>query len=42
MNLTKSIVGFMQGRLCNQVNGKIQAFPWNEWEGEFSVAENIN
>ncbi len=31
----------MQGRLCNQVNGKIQAFPWNEWEGEFSVAENI-
>lgn len=35
-------VGFMQGRLCDQVDGKIQAFPWNNWEDEFSEAEIIN
>ena len=35
-------IGFMQGRLCDQVDGKIQAFPWNNWEDEFSVAEYIN
>jgi len=37
-----SKIGFMQGRLCDQVDGKIQAFPWNDWEDEFSVAESIN
>ncbi len=42
MIANKSIIGFMQGRLCSQVNGKIQAFPWNEWENEFSIAESIN
>ncbi len=31
-------IGFMQGRLCAQVEGKIQAFPWHEWESEFSAA----
>ena len=32
----------MQGRLCERVNGKIQAFPWREWESEFPAAEAIN
>ena len=37
-----SKIGFMQGRLCDQVDGKIQAFPWKDWEHEFSVAESIS
>lgn len=28
----------MQGRLSPPVSGKIQAFPWNTWEEEFSIA----
>jgi hexulose-6-phosphate isomerase len=28
-------IGFMQGRLSAMVDGKIQAFPWNEWREEF-------
>ena len=36
------IVGFMQGRLSKQVDGKIQAFPWGEWESEFPRAVAIN
>ncbi len=32
----------MQGRLCERVNDKIQAFPWHDWESEFSVATSIN
>jgi len=35
-------IGFMQGRLCDQVDGKIQAFPWNEWEKEFSESLNLD
>ncbi|MCB9409854.1 TIM barrel protein [Mycolicibacterium sp.] len=31
-------IGFMQGRLCDQVGGKIQAFPWRAWEEEFPAA----
>jgi L-ribulose-5-phosphate 3-epimerase len=31
-------IGFMQGRLCDQVDGKIQAFPWRDWEREFLEA----
>lgn len=31
-------IGFMQGRLCDQVDGKIQAFPWRDWESEFLEA----
>jgi L-ribulose-5-phosphate 3-epimerase len=31
-------IGFMQGRLCAQVDGKIQAFPWRDWECEFPAA----
>lgn len=34
-------IGFMQGRLCEQVDGKIQAFPWRDWQSEFSIAESI-
>jgi len=37
-----SIIGFMQGRLCDQVDGKIQAFPWKNWKDEFAVAESID
>ncbi|MFZ2267948.1 MAG: TIM barrel protein [Azonexus sp.] len=34
-------IGFMQGRLVNQINGKIQAFPWQEWQLEFPRAAAI-
>jgi hexulose-6-phosphate isomerase len=34
-------IGFMQGRLCDQVNGKIQAFPWDHWQDEFPVARQL-
>jgi L-ribulose-5-phosphate 3-epimerase len=37
----KHDIGFMQGRLCSKVNGKIQAFPWKEWELEFPRAEKM-
>ena len=32
----------MQGRLCERVDGKIQAFPWRDWESEFPAAAEIN
>ena len=32
----------MQGRLCDLVDGQIQAFPWRDWEIEFKIASNIN
>lgn len=35
-------IGFMQGRLCERVDGKIQAFPWRDWESEFSAAAGID
>jgi L-ribulose-5-phosphate 3-epimerase len=35
-------IGFMQGRLCERVNGMVQAFPWQEWENEFSAAAGID
>jgi L-ribulose-5-phosphate 3-epimerase len=34
-------IGFMQGRLCAQVNGMIQAFPWDEWQLEFPRAQAL-
>ena len=34
-------IGFMQGRLSAVVDGKIQAFPWNEWREEFSRAKDL-
>lgn len=35
-------IGFMQGRLCEPVDGKIQAFPWRDWEKEFPIAHTID
>lgn len=32
----------MQGRLCERVDGKIQAFPWRDWENEFPAAAAID
>lgn len=34
-------IGFMQGRLCERVDGKIQAFPLRDWESEFEVARHL-
>lgn len=34
-------IGFMQGRLCDRVDGKIQAFPWSDWEKEFPAAHRL-
>jgi hexulose-6-phosphate isomerase len=35
-------IGFMQGRLCDRVDGKIQAFPWKDWVSEFHIAQTLN
>lgn len=35
-------IGFMQGRLCDPVDGKIQSFPWIDWESEFAAASAID
>ena len=35
-------IGFMQGRLVDQVDTKIQAFPWENWKVEFSIAKALN
>ena len=35
-------IAFMQGRLVPMINGKIQAFPWEDWEKEFEIGANIN
>lgn len=34
-------IGFMQGRLSPQVDGKIQSFPWSCWEQEFPLAQGL-
>jgi hexulose-6-phosphate isomerase len=34
-------IGFMQGRLSPLVDGKIQAFPWDHWQAEFSAAQKL-
>ena len=36
-----SNIGFMQGRLTNLVNNKIQSFPWMNWKNEFKIASEI-
>lgn len=41
MKYCSEIIGFMQGRLCDQVDGKIQAFPWRDWHSEFAKAKSI-
>lgn len=35
----KRRLGFMQGRLSPLVEGRIQAFPWSDWQNEFPTAE---
>jgi L-ribulose-5-phosphate 3-epimerase len=37
----KNKVGFMQGRLCEPIGGKIQSFPWRDWQAEFETATSI-
>ena len=34
-------IGYMQGRLVDQIDGKIQAFPLHTWRDEFPVANRI-
>jgi L-ribulose-5-phosphate 3-epimerase len=36
--LTKPNIGFIQGRLSPIANNRIQQFPWNSWQNEFSIA----
>lgn len=33
-------IGFMQGRLSPIIDGKIQSFPWHNWENELVIANN--
>ena len=37
-----SSIGFMQGRLSPLENGRIQSFPWQNWENEFFLAQRLN
>ena len=37
----KTKIGFMQGRLSPLENGKIQSFPWNNWEKEFEIGKKL-
>jgi len=39
--MINSRIGFMQGRLVDQVDGKIQAFPIESWREEFPIAEQL-
>jgi len=34
-------IGFMQGRLVNQIGNQIQCFPNNSWKKEFELSEKI-
>jgi len=34
-------IGFMQGRLSPQIDGKIQAFPWSCWRAEFAAGAEL-
>ena len=36
------LIGFMQGRLSPLVDGKIQAFPWDNWRNELSTANEYD
>ena len=35
-------IGFMQGRLSPIVGGKIQSFPWGNWQNEIVLAKKID
>jgi hexulose-6-phosphate isomerase len=39
--MIKNRIGFMQGRLSPMIDGKIQSFPWENWENEFKIANKI-
>lgn len=39
MNKKNYPIGFMQGRLSDLVDNKIQSFPWEKWEKEFLLAK---
>jgi L-ribulose-5-phosphate 3-epimerase len=41
MNIYYHRIGFMQGRLSAQVDGKIQAFPAQFWRDEFAAAAKL-
>ena len=41
MSTARQRIGFMQGRLSALVDGKIQAFPWDEWREEFPRAKAL-
>ena len=38
----KNDIGFMQGRLSPQINGKIQCFPVEFWRDELELASKNN
>ena len=42
MSKANQLIGFMQGRLSELVEGNIQAFPWAHWENEFPAAVEID
>jgi len=37
----KSKIGYIQGRLVDQIDGKIQAFPEKTWRDEFPIAKRV-
>lgn len=39
--LPNGMIGVIQGRLTQPMNGKIQGFPWGFWEKEFEIARDI-
>ena len=41
MSGSVSRIGFVQGRLSPLRNGRIQSFPWDNWENEFKQAEYL-
>lgn len=38
----KDRIGYMQGRLVEQIDGKIQAFPLAQWKEEFPIAQQLD
>ncbi len=40
MSLKDCPIGFMQGRLSEAIDNKIQSFPWENWINEFEIAES--
>ncbi|NMC49168.1 MAG: sugar phosphate isomerase/epimerase, partial [Desulfovibrio sp.] len=37
----RSRIGFIQGRLSPLVDGRIQAFPWDDWRAEYPLAASL-